>query len=132
MGLAQLPLVCVMFRILKKAKYLLVRQAVSPFASGRERIWCLVVATTTRLSWDHVATYCTRQAWRRLRSLQTPEQKKRNCSIERYDSHWLARTNIQLVQYINLSITVEERSRPEQYGSMHIFLWTEVKSLDAE
>jgi hypothetical protein len=32
MGLAQLPLVCVMFRILGEAVNLLVRQAVSPFA----------------------------------------------------------------------------------------------------
>jgi hypothetical protein len=46
MGLAQLPLVCVMFRILgEAAKYLLAREAVSPFAlwTGGFGVWLLLL-----------------------------------------------------------------------------------------
>jgi hypothetical protein len=48
MGLAQLPLVCVMFRILgEAAKYLLARQAVSPFYlwTGGFGVWLLLLVT---------------------------------------------------------------------------------------
>jgi hypothetical protein len=46
MGLAQLPLVCVMFRILgEAAKYLLMREAVTPFVlwTGGLCVWLLLL-----------------------------------------------------------------------------------------
>jgi predicted acyltransferase len=67
MGLAQLPLVCVMFRILgRSAKYLLVRHRRLPLVDGR--IWCLVVATNQR---DCLGTMLQRIALAKL--LAAPE-----------------------------------------------------------